>query len=322
MPCRCLIARPHSKLLILLLTAVLDACAARRPSSPADLGSAASLIRMGDNLRAAGDLAGAAEFYRGASLKGPTDLAPLVRLGDLRRAEGDDAQAEAAYRVVLATAPRDVGASAGLAATLLSQGRGADALALLEPLAQGSPDARTLRNLGVALDMVGRQADAQATYRRGLAAAPADADLHGNLAFSLAISGDTEAALRSMQTAAALPSGQAWQPANLMLLLAMAGREDTARMRAQAAGMPAETFVALLEQGHRARDATTPGGRAAALGVATAAQAPSRLEEAALPAAALEREAAGRPARLRALPPAPDPAAPPRSRPPRADLLP
>lgn len=131
---------------------------------------------------------------------------------------------------------------------------------MLEPLAQSSPGARTLCNLCVALDMVGRQADAQATYRRGLAAAPADADLHGNLAFSLAISGDTEAALRSMQTAAALPSGQAWQPANLVLLLAMAGRGDAAWTRAQAAGMPDETLIALLDPGRRARGATTPGG--------------------------------------------------------------
>lgn len=289
--------RPLHKIPILLLAAVLAACGGRRPSSPADLGSAASLIRMGDNLRDNGDLAGAAEFYRGASLKSPADPAPLVRLGALRRAEGDDAQAEAAYRVALAVAPQDVGASGGLAATLLSQGRGADALALLEPLAQGSPDARTLRNLGVALDMVGRQGDAQATYRRGLAVAPADADLHGNLAFSLAISGDTETALRSMQTAAALPTGQVWQPANLVLLLAMAGREDTARSRA--AGMPAEALAALLEQGHRARNAATADGRAMALGVATEARAASGTE------------AAG-PARLRALPPGP--AAPPRSR--------
>lgn len=322
MLCRCLTARPLSRFSILLLAAVLAACAGRRPtSSPADLGSAASLIRMGDNLRANGDLAGAAEFYRGASLKGPADPAPLVRLGDLRRVEGDNAQAEAAYRVALASAPQDAGARAGLAATLLRQGRGADALALLEPLAQNSPDAQTLCNLGVALDMVGRQADAQATYRRGLAAAPANADLHGNLAFSLAISGDTEAALQSMQTAAALPSGQAWQPANLVLLLAMAGREDTARMRAQAAGMPTETFAALLGQGRRARDAATPGGRAAALGVATGAQAPSRPEEAALPAGAPESGTAARPARLRALPPVPV-AALPRSRPLQADPLP
>ena len=306
------------RLSTVLLAAALAACAGRRPSSPADLGSAASLIRMGDNLRANGDLAGAAEFYRGASLKGPADPAPLIRLADLRRAEGDGAQAEAAYRVALVTAPRDAGANAGLAATLLSQGRGADALAMLEPLAQNRLDVRTLCNLGVALDMVGRQADAQATYRRGLAADPADADLHGNLAFSLAISGDTEAALRSMQTAAALPAGHGWQPANLVLLLAMAGRENTAR--AQAAGMPAEALAALMDQGHRARDATTASERAMALGVATEARAASRPEEAAPLAAPLGTEAAARPARLQALPPGL--AAPPKSRPIQADPLP
>ncbi len=126
-PCQCLIARPLPKFSILLLAAALAACTGRRPSSPADLGSAASLIRMGDNLRASGDPTGAAEFYRGASLKSAADPTPLVRLGDLRRAEGDDAEAEAAYRVALAASPRDAGASAGLAATLLRQGRGADA---------------------------------------------------------------------------------------------------------------------------------------------------------------------------------------------------
>ena len=308
-----------SRLSALLLAASLAACTGRGGStSPADLGSAASLMRMGDNMRANGDPASAAEFYRGAASKEPADPAPLVRLGDLRRAEGDDAQAEAAYRLALATAPRNAGANGGLVATLLGQGRGADALALLEPLARNSPDARTLRNLGVALDMAGKQEEAQAAYRRGLAAAPADADLHGNLAFSLAISGDTEAALRSMQTAALLPAGRAWQTANLVLLLAMTGREDEAQARS--AGMPRGALAALLEQGRRARNAGTPAARAVALGVATEASRPG---EAALLAAAPERQAAERPIRLRAQAPAPSPgSAPPRSRPLQAEPRP
>lgn len=304
-------ARPLLRLPAVLLAALAAACAGRGgPSSPADLGSAASLMRMGDSLRATGDLADAAEFYRGASLKEAAGPAPLVRLGDLRRAEGDDAQAEAAYRLALAAAPRDPGAVGGLAAVLLRQGRGADALALLEPLARNNPDARTLRNLGVALDMAGRQGEAQAAYRRGLAAAPADADLHGNLAFSLAISGDTEAALRSMQTAALLPARLAWQPTNLALLLAMAGQEDEARARA--ADMPAEALAAVLDQGRRARNAATPAARAVALGVAMEAPRPT----AAFLAAASEAKPAERPAQPQAQPPAPDPdPAPARSRP-------
>ena len=251
-----------------LLLASLVACApARGGSKPEDLGSVASLVRVGDNLRANGDLAGAAGFYRSASLKAPIDPVPLVRLGDLHHAEGNDVQSEAAYRIALAAAPQDAGANGGLAAALLTQGRSAEALAILEPLAKDSLDARTLRNLGVALDMAGRQEEAQATYRRGLAVAPADADLHGNLALSLAISGDVEAALRSMRTAASLPAARTWQPANLVLLLTMAGREGEAR--AQAAGMPPRTLATVLNQGRRARSAITPAARALALGVAT-----------------------------------------------------
>lgn len=51
MSCRGLTTRPLPRVPILLPVAVLAACAGRRPSSPADLGSAAPLIQMGDNLR-------------------------------------------------------------------------------------------------------------------------------------------------------------------------------------------------------------------------------------------------------------------------------
>lgn len=315
----CLTVRSRLRLPAALLAASLAACAPRLAStSPPDLGSAASLVRMGDNVRGGGDLAGAAEFYHGAALKDPADPAPLVRLGDLRRAEGDDAQAEAAYRLALAAAPRDAGADGGLAATLLSQGRGADALALLEPLAQDSPDARTLQNLGVALDLAGRQQEAQAAYRRGLALAPTDADLHGNLGLSLAVSGDTEAALRSMQMAVALPAGRIWQQANLVLLLAMAGREDEAQARA--AGMSPRALAALLDQGRRARNTATPTTRAMTLGVASEASQALRPEEVSLVAARPGTRATARRVQLKrqVIVLIPDPA-PPSSPPPPAD---
>ena len=255
------------RLSLLLALALLAGCSARNLSTPGPvpapgLGNAASLVRMGDEMRNAGDPGSAAGFYQGAAERDPSDPVPLIRMGDLRRAVGEEGLAEASYRAALAVDSRNAAASAGLAASLLAQGRGAEALGLLEPVARNSSDPKLLRNYGVALDMAGRQADAQAAYRRGLAAAPADAALHSNLALSLAVSGDTDGALRAIQMAGA---GRPAQAANAVLLLAMAGRDTEARVRG--AGMAPDELEALVAQGRQAARAATPGERAAALGV-------------------------------------------------------
>ena len=228
-----------------------------------------SLVRMGDSMRASGDLNGAAQFYGAAVSRNGKDAAALVKLGDTELALSDPARAEQAFRAALAASPGTRDASVGLGVALLSRGDAAGALAVLEPVARSSRDPRALRNYGVALDLLGRQVDAQAAYRRGLESAPADPDLHANLALSLAVSGDLSGAQQEIDTAVNLPNAPERARVNQVVLLAMAGRtaeaESAGRQLADGGGA-----TALIERGERAREANDPAGRAAALGLVTA----------------------------------------------------
>ena len=247
---------------ILLL---LAGCAVRPggtsgPVAVAGLGNSASLVRMGDQMRDAGDVFSAAEFYQGATQRDGSDPVPHVRLGDLYRALGDAGPAQVSYRAALAADPRNAPAQAGLGAALLAEGKAAEALALLEPASRGSADPKLLRNYGVALDMTGKQGEAQAAYRRGLAVARTDQDLRSNLALSLAISGQTEEAISTLRA-----GDMRQQAGNLVLLLTMARRETEAR--AEGATLLPEELANLLARGRLAAAAAAPAERAVALGV-------------------------------------------------------
>ena len=200
--------------------------------------------------------------------------AALQRLGQASMASGDPARAEQAYRAALAAGGDSATSKYGLAVSLLMQRRTGEALPLLAALAGKQPDARVLRTYGVALDMAGRQAEAQAAYRRGLDLAPADPNLHGNLALSLAASGQIEAALAEMRAARLSPLPDARQEVNGILLLAIAGQDDEARRQGGALLGPARTEV-VLRQAAQVRAAPDAASRAAALGLLSAARPPA-----------------------------------------------
>lgn len=181
---------------------------------------------------------------------------------------GDPARAEQAFRAAVAVDGSSE-ARQGLALSLLAQRQVGEALPLLADLANEKPDLRRLRAYGVALDMAGRQAEAQAAYRRGLRLSPADANLHGNLALSLAAAGQMEAALGEMRAAQLAPVPDPRQEVNSVLLLAVAGREAEARQQGDATLGPARTAV-VLQQAVQVRTAPDAASRALAFGLLAA----------------------------------------------------
>jgi alpha-1,2-mannosyltransferase len=232
-----------------------------------------SLVRMGDSMRQSGDLNGASDFYLAAIARDPYDAAPLLRLGDTQLVLGASERAEQSFRATLALAPGNREASVGLAIALLSRGDPTAALTYIGPVARTSHSPRVLRNYGVALDMLGRSAEAQAVYRHALKETPADPDLHGNLALSLATSGDMAGAETEIRAAVNSPNAPERESMNEVMLLAMAGKDGEARAAGLKLADPGRT-EALLEQGHRAAAAQDPGARAAALGTITAQSSP------------------------------------------------
>lgn len=263
---------PHSAALLSLL-ALCAGCAA--PDPPVQVpGTLASnqrpemLVRLGDDMRRSGDAAGAVNLYRAASQSAPHDPVVLERMGEAFLAINDATRAEQAFRGALALDPGDAAGQRGLALALLAQGRAAEALPILQAQARNSTDPALLRADGTALDMVGQPGDAQAVYRRGLQASPIDADLHGNLALSLALSGDATNALAEMQAAIASPDPDPRQDTNAVLVLALTGNADAAQVRGDAT-IGAAATQELLARAQRALAATDARSRAIAIGLLT-----------------------------------------------------
>lgn len=226
------------------------------------------LIRLGDDMRRNGQPADALAFYRAASHATSRDPMPLQRMEDALMDLHDPARAEQAFRGELAIDPGNAAAERGLAGALLAQNRAAEALPILQRLGEGTADPNLLRTIGTALDMVGQPDAAQAVYRRGLHLDPIDADLHGNLALSLALSGQAAAAVSEMQAAIASPDPDPRQAANAVLVLALTGNTATAEARGNAT-IGAATTQALLARAQQALAATDPRARAAAVGMLT-----------------------------------------------------
>jgi len=291
------------------LLAVCAGCAASDPPVPTThiVGNnqrSAMLARLGDDMRRNGDPASALGIYLAASAADPANVGVLQRMGAAFLAMNDAPRAEQAFRGALSSEPGDRTAQQGLALSLLAQGRPAEALPILQKLAAGSSDPRLLRAEGVALDMVGRPNEAQAVYRQALRLNPIDADLHGNLALSLALSGDAADAMTEMQAAIAAPEPDPRQNANSVLVLALTGNDDAARVRGDATVGPAATEV-LLARAQQAAAATDPRARAMAIGLLTGNGAGQPLSSTLLPT----------PAALTA-PPGPETAAAPAMAPP------
>jgi len=306
---------PHS-IAWLALLAVCAGCTASDPPVPIThiVGNdqrSAMLARLGDDMRRNGDPASALGIYLAASAADPANAGVLQRMGAAFLAMNDAPRAEQAFRGALAGEPGDRTAQRGLALSLLAQGRAAEVLPILQKLAAGSSDPALLRAEGVALDMVGMPREAQAVYRQALRLDPIDADLHGNLALSLALSGDAADAMTEMQAAIAAPDPDPRQNANAVLVLALTGNEDAARIRGDATVGPAATEV-LLARAQQAAAATDPRQRAVAIGLLTgnAAGQPT-LSSTLLPTpAALTAPPGPEAAAARAAPPRPKPASP------------
>jgi Flp pilus assembly protein TadD len=88
----------------------------------------------------------------------------------------------------------------------------------------GSPrNADILNNLGVARDLQGHHAEAQAAYREALSAAPTLRSARINLALSLALSGKGSDALTTVQPIVASPSPTGAERADVAAISALSG---------------------------------------------------------------------------------------------------
>ena len=183
-----------------------------------------SLMRIGAAAQGGGDLVNALGVYRRAAEVDPLNPAPLVAAGDVLLEMGSVNEAIVSYNNALIRNGQTVPALLGLARAFLKTGKPALALNPLNKAYALSPeDPKLLLLQGVAKDFSGEHAEAQAWYRRGLAAAPNDPALTVNLAMSLALSGDYNSAIATLQPVAMAPGGSPPERQTLALIYGLGG---------------------------------------------------------------------------------------------------
>jgi protein O-mannosyl-transferase len=130
---------------------------------------------LGRALRGQKRHAEAAEVYAEIAAITPDDLEPVLLRADELRAAGDLAGAHQAYQRVLALRPDHTGAMTNDGLALLQMGREAEALELLRNVVAQQPQrVDAYMNLAGALAAVGRPVDAAGTICRAIAVAPGD----------------------------------------------------------------------------------------------------------------------------------------------------
>lgn len=191
-------------------------------------GTAASLKRLGQTTMATGDYASAAGFFRRAHAEDEHDFDAALGLGTALLRLGANDEAAEMLRKALALRPDDPDARRELGNALVALGRPSLAVGEFEAAFDKSQDVRCLNGMGVALDLMGNQAGAQAQYRAGLQLEPANTSLRNNLALSLAVSGQYPESLRLLEPIARAPGSTVRQRQNLALIYGLSGDRDRA----------------------------------------------------------------------------------------------
>ena len=183
-----------------------------------------TVLQQANQARQSGDLDSAIPLYGRALQANPEGAEAKLGLGQCYLSMGAGEEAAALFREVLAKRSGDTVAMRGLAGALLTQGQPE----LAEKQAEGAfqadrRDYRALNVMGVALDMQGRHAEAQAKYREGIEIAPDYVPLRANAGLSLAISGQPLEAIAQLAPAAGGRGADGRLRQNLAFAYAMAG---------------------------------------------------------------------------------------------------
>jgi tetratricopeptide (TPR) repeat protein len=160
--------------------------------------------------------------------RSPQDVNALIGAGQAALDLGDVQAANGFFTRANMVDPRQGKAKLGLAIVSLALKQPKDAAAYFdEAQALGEPANDHLAERGLAYDLTGQQAKAQADYRAALARAPSDRETAMRYAVSLGIGGDVTGAERQLEAALAAGDREAWR--NRAFILAMNGRVNDAR---------------------------------------------------------------------------------------------
>jgi Flp pilus assembly protein TadD len=206
------------------------------PAAPLQPEDVANLRRLAADQATGGQLSGAISTLRQALDLAPDHPAVLSDLGRLALRMGEAKTAEVLFERAYAADPSNPEAADDLAQALRDQGRYGEAVAVLRPILEASPDLPGLWNtLGAIVNAEGDSATALIYFDEALRLAPSFAAARYNRSGVLMDLGQTQAALAecdaAMATATASPGGglasdmAMMRLARAMMLLAL-GRLD------------------------------------------------------------------------------------------------
>jgi Flp pilus assembly protein TadD len=220
--------------LLLLCALGLSACAGvpgpATSHAPEPLNDKARIqVRLADSTRDACNYASAATLYKAALDNAPDDPRILLALGEAQTGSGQFDAAAETYRRVTAHDAGNIEARIGLGRIAMQLRRADQALAEFDAaLARGS-DSRARIGRGVALDTLGRHAEAQTEYRAVLTESPNHRVALNNLALSLALTGNLAEAEKLLVPLADGPASTPRFRQNLALVYGLAGEAERAR---------------------------------------------------------------------------------------------
>ncbi|MFC3713052.1 SPOR domain-containing protein [Sphingoaurantiacus capsulatus] len=214
----------------LALAAVAALVALPALAQPARTGNEdpARLVALGERMERSGELTGAMVFYERAINIDPAYPLALRAAGNNAMTRGVPAEAARFYSTWANTEPRNPEALISLASTLIAQQKPDEALALLARAEDlNGNKGRISAQRGIALDLQGNTAGAQAAYAAALDLNPADAVTTQRMALSLALGGQNGAAVTLMQRFGPEPEA-AEVRRTLALIHALGGRQGDA----------------------------------------------------------------------------------------------
>lgn len=235
---------------LLFSFALLSLPAAAQPAEPSQAAAATnadSLVRIGDRMRATGDIPGALGFYQRALEVDPKNISALRAAGQLLADTGAAAASEQYFQQLLAITPSDPVALLGRARALNARLRPEEALRQLDALkGADATSAAALSERGLALDLSGDPQAAQMVYGDALTAAGASGgDIRIRLALSFALSKDYRTANQLLQQMVNVPGLSDRVRGALGLAYALAG-DAAAGAQIATLGKPPEEAKALL----------------------------------------------------------------------------